>query len=92
MKKYTYFIIVFLILAGIVFGYNKYNQYATQKVNLVRVLDGDTSDKRTYFLLNGGNYVANIERFLDRLKVQLSEQPAQKVIFMLKFLQERKIA
>uniref|UniRef100_UPI0040258498 thermonuclease family protein n=1 Tax=Candidatus Stercorousia sp. TaxID=3048886 RepID=UPI0040258498 len=42
MKKYTYFIIVFLILAGIVFSYNKYNQYATQKVNLVRVLDGDT--------------------------------------------------
>ena len=42
--------------------------------------------------LNGGNYVANIEPFLDKLKMQLSEQHSQKVIFMLKFLQERKIA
>lgn len=41
---------------------------------------------------NGGNYVVNLELYLDRLKVQLSEQPAQKVIFMLKFLRERKIA
>ena len=41
---------------------------------------------------NGGNYVANIEPFLDKLKMQLSEQHSQKVIFMLKFLQERKIA
>lgn len=40
---------------------------------------------------NGGNNVVNLELYLDRIKVQLSEQSSQKVIFMLKFLQERKV-
>lgn len=44
MKKSICFPIIagVLICAATVFGYNKYNQYATQKVNLVRVIDGDT--------------------------------------------------
>lgn len=44
MKKSIYLSIatVLLICAATVFGYNKYNQYATQKVELVRVIDGDT--------------------------------------------------
>lgn len=42
--------------------------------------------------INGGNYVANLEPYLDKLQTQLAEKHSQKVIFMLKFLQERKIA
>ena len=42
--------------------------------------------------LNGGNYVANLELCLNRLKAELSEKTSQKVIYMLKFLKERKIA
>lgn len=42
--------------------------------------------------VNGGNYVVNLELYLDKLKAELSEKTSQKVIFMLKFLQERKIA
>lgn len=44
MKKSIYIAIIMGILICVitVFGYNKYNQYATQKVDLVRVVDGDT--------------------------------------------------
>lgn len=42
--------------------------------------------------LNGGNYVANLEPYLDKLQTQLAEKHSQKVIFMLKFLKDRKIA
>ena len=44
------------------------------------------------FVKYGGNYVANLELYLGKIKQQLTEQPSQKVVFMLKFFKERKLA
>lgn len=43
-------------------------------------------------LINGGNYVANIEPYLNKLKSELEAKTSQKVIYMLKFLQQKNIA
>lgn len=42
--------------------------------------------------LNGGNNVVNLEPYLNLLQEQLADVKSQKVIFMLKFLKERKVA